>query len=167
MKTFLVHSLTTSNYKSACDILVERFGRTEKLIFAHVQELLALQAPCSQSVRELWDFYNNIKSHVRSLAALEIDGTSYGVILTPLILSRLTPELRMEWAREGENHESDLDHLMTFLKCEIERRDRSQVFQVQSSNPTAAALHVGGEATTVKKDFCGFCGKGPHSPSKT
>ena len=157
-------SLTTEDYEAACEILVERFGRTEKLIFSHIQELLALEAPGSPSVRELWDFYNSIKSHVRSLETLKIDGTKYGVILTPLILSRLTPELRMEWARNGEKHESDLDHLMTFLKTEIERRERSQVFESPDNKPTAAALHVGTTAaTTTKKDNCRICGKGPHA----
>ncbi|XP_014673255.1 PREDICTED: uncharacterized protein LOC106813592 [Priapulus caudatus] len=56
----------------------------------------------------------------------------YGMFLTPIILSRLPSGLRMEWARDGEGHESDLEFLLAFLKKEIERRERSEVFQNRS-----------------------------------
>ncbi len=49
-------------------------------------------------------------------------------MLTAIILSRLPADLRMGWAREGEQHESDLNWLLAFLQSEIERRERSQSF---------------------------------------
>ena len=70
--------------------------------------------------------YDDLQAHVRSLDALGISGEQYGVVLTPLILSRLTPELRLGWARDGEQHESDLLFLLSFLQREIERRERSR-----------------------------------------
>ena len=44
-----------------------------------------------------------------SLETLQVSGEQYGVILTPLILSRLSQDIHLEWAEEGEGHESDLD----------------------------------------------------------
>ena len=86
--------------------------------------------PRKPSVTDLWRIYNDLQAHVRSLDGLGISGeqTEYGVVLTPLILFRLMPELRLEWARDGELHESDLSFLLNFLQREIERRKRSRTF---------------------------------------
>ena len=119
-------SLTAANYRTACDILGKRYGRPERIIFSHLQELLTLSVPRKPSVTDLWRMYDDLQAH--SLDALGISGEQYGVVLTPLILSRLTPELRLEWARDGERHESDLLFLLDFLQREIERRERSRAF---------------------------------------
>ena len=113
-------SLTAANYRTACDILGKRYGRPERIVFSHRQELLTLSVPRKPSVTDLWRMYDDLQAHVRSLDALGISGEQYGVVLTPLILSRLTPELRLEWARDGERHESDLLFLLGFLQREIE-----------------------------------------------
>ena len=151
--------LTAANYDAAVELLKERYGRKEKIVFHHVQDLLALDVKSTATVKELWRFYNAMKTHVRSLEALGIGADQYGVILTPLILSRLPTELRMEWAREGDTHERDLNFLMQFLKTEIERRERSQVFTSSSSDGrdqlTAASLHVG--TTSGDKKSCCVC----------
>ena len=38
-------STTATNYKIACDILVDRFGHTERIIFTHIQDLLNTSVP--------------------------------------------------------------------------------------------------------------------------
>ena len=76
----------------------------------------------------------------------------------------------MEWARNGEGHESDLDWLLGFLQKEIQRRERSQTFQETSTDvkmvtamercervSTAAALH-----TSCENSLCQLCNK-PHA----
>lgn len=159
-------ALTGANYKTACDILKERFGRTNSIIFSHVQALLGVQVPDRPSVEGLWIIYSDLQSHIRSLDGLGITGEQYGVILTPLILSRLPAPLRLEWAREGErvetakvktessddtqhvSWEADLHFLMDFLKREIQRRETSQTYDQDGqldappSPATAASLHV-------------------------
>ena len=94
--------------------------------------------------------YYDLQAHMRSLEALNITGQQYGVVLTPLVLSRLPPDLRLEWAREGELHESDLGYLLDFLQRELERRERSQTFAMECVTSKAwhtrappAALPVG------------------------
>ena len=38
-------SLTAANYKTVCEILRKRYGRPERLIFCHIQDLLNLSVP--------------------------------------------------------------------------------------------------------------------------
>ena len=155
-------SLKAVNYKIACELLKQRYGRPERIIFAHVQELLVLEVPSTPSVEELWKTYNSLQSHIRSLAGLDIAGEQYGVILTPLVLSRLPQDLRLEWAREGEGHERDLDFLMDFLRKEIERRERSQTFTTNTSielPATAAAL----QTSTQSHRTCELCNRKNHA----
>ena len=166
-------SVTAAHYKIACDILKERFGRKERIIFAHIQELLNMSVSVNTKNRiaALWKLQDDLKAHVRSLEALNVNGSQYGVILTPLILSRLPQDIRLEWAREGEGRESDLAWLLDFLNKEIRRRERSATFRESSSGGkseaaiavpekrnvnrpiTAAALQINSEHA------CAFCGK--------
>ena len=70
------------------------------------QALLNVSVSDCPNVNELWSLYNTLQSHIRSLETLSITGSQYGVILTPIIVSRLPDSLRLEWAREGEQWES-------------------------------------------------------------
>ena len=89
-------SLTAAHYRIACDLLRDRFGRPERIVFSHIQELLNITVPKYPNVSVLWKLYDDLQAHIRSLAAMGITGEQYGVVLTPLILSRLPPDLRME-----------------------------------------------------------------------
>ena len=94
-------------------------------------------------VGELRTFEDTLLSHVRNLEALKITGDEYGVFLTPIILSRLPAHIRLEWARDSEDKESDLNFLLGFLKKEIQRRERC-VFPFGETNGGARE----------EKDFC-------------
>ena len=140
-------SLSSAHYSVAVELLVERFGRREKIIFHHIQDLLELKLTPSPSVVELWSFYDDLCARVRSLEALNITADRYGVVLTPLILHCLPHELALEWARGSAKKEGDLGYLMEFLKMEVERQDRSLAFaasdaSVSASQPSGAALHT-------------------------
>lgn len=162
-------SLSGQHYSHACSILQKRFGRPEKIIFTHIQELLSWDIPKLEK-GNLWNFYDKLISHVRSLDVLGISGKQYGVILTPLILSRLPQDIRIQWARVGESHESDLEYLLEFLQKELECRERSQTFSKEpvqkeahgiSTSSTATALH-----TSSSKPVCGVCKRPGHPTQK-
>ena len=117
-------SLSSKNYTVACTLLKERYGRRERIVFAHIQGLLnmgMLGHQQSASTGELRKLQEELLSHIRSLEVLNVKGINYGVVLTPVILSRLPSDFRMEWAREGEGREDDLTFLLQFFKLEIER----------------------------------------------
>ena len=159
-------SLTSAHYASACKILKDRFGR----IFTHIQKLLNLSVPSECSVSALWKLDDDLQAHTRNLATLGIDGDKYGFILTPLILSRVPQELRLEWSSDGKGHESDIKFLLSFLEKEIQRRERSQMFQdslgpslrpsVEERRPRVATASALQATSTVKPSkTCCFCGK--------
>ena len=82
----------------------------------------------------------------------------------------------MEWAKV-EGKESDLDYLLSFLKGEIQRRERSQTFSssnlmsgtgAQGYKRTRNAAHHSSEGTAaalVSVSSCYLCGK-PHPTEK-
>ena len=99
--------LTEGNYETALGMLTDRYGRKDLLIQNHISALLSnnLASQCQlsastssgKSVALLWQFQDEILSHIRSLEALGIKGTQTEVFLCPIILSRLPQDLRLEW----------------------------------------------------------------------
>lgn len=167
-------SLTADNYSIAVSLLERRFGRKENIVFSHIQHLLNIETPKGSSVTQLWKLRDNVMTHVRCLENLDIHGSQYGVILTPLILSRLPDDIRMAWARDGEGHESDLDYLLTFMEKEIRCRERSQTYQTSTNGVgfgvkqeqkrgqnTAVALYSGSSRPNNTKNTpqCAICSK--------
>ena len=144
-------SLSGVHYSTACDLLKNRYGRPEQIIFTHVQDLLNLSIPAKCSVKQLWQLNDELLAHVRSLESLGVSGTQYGVILTPVIVSRLPEDIRLEWARKGAGHESDLKWLLTFLESDIKCRERSQVYEdkVSSAAPQVREERVKVTASTA------------------
>lgn len=126
-------ALSSANYKVACDLLKERFGRPERIIFAHVQGLLNISLPPrakgAGQCESLWKLQDQLLCHVRSLEGLGISGDKYGVVLSPIILSKLPQDIRLEWSRESSGLEGDLEWLLKFLQQEIQRRERSETFK--------------------------------------
>jgi hypothetical protein len=63
-------------------------------------------------------------THIRALEVLGINGTDYGVIMTPLILSKIPNDIRLEWSqqmKDVDGGESNLQNLLDFLDKEINR----------------------------------------------
>ena len=102
------------NYGSAKEMLEKRYDRKVLTVISHVQELLAIKVP-----EQLARFHDVLNVHVHSLAAQDITSDKFGVILTAMIVTKLPEEIRLEWSRDGEGKENDLDHLLKFLDTEI------------------------------------------------
>ena len=161
------------NYESAKEILEKRYGRKELIVFSHVQELLVI------SVREqLARFRDVLNVHVRSLAAQGITSDKFGAILMPIIVTKLPEEIRLEWSRDNEGKEDDLDHLLKFLDTEIKRRERCRSFGTLQPNSqaqpqekqknrqgSAIALHTNSNGNgAIRK--CIFCNGTNHASIK-
>ena len=171
-------SLNASHYETAKEILKKRYGRKEKIIFQHIQELLKLNVNVPHGnfkTSTLWALQDKLLGHIRSLEVLGVTGEMYGVILTPLIISSLPKDIRLEWAREGEGKEGDLDWLMEFLNKELNRRERSQTFKTDKIDPcksdeckntrsTVSALHSSSLSVKNAKK-CLNCQKGHSTAS--
>ncbi|RUS68645.1 hypothetical protein EGW08_023593 [Elysia chlorotica] len=132
----------------------------------------------TNSSSKLWRLHDEIQANVRSLENLGVDGATYGVVLTPLVLHQLPAHIRLEWARVGEEQEGNLSFLLDFLHNEIRRRERSQTFEQTLSSTgihaeykkcshrgktgmTAAILSGGSEKNS--RTTCVFCKRGHFS----
>ncbi|GFO17393.1 gypsy retrotransposon integrase-like protein 1 [Plakobranchus ocellatus] len=168
-------ALTAVNYDTAKEILLRRFGRTERVIVAHIQKLLNISAKAT-----LWEIYDKVQVHVRSLANLNVTGQNYGLVLAPIILHQLPHGSRLEWARTGEGKEGDVEYLLNFLYEEIQRRERSSQLdlaadrsstsgksEVRKKSPktTGSGLIASGGNTSSSNKKCGFCSQ-PHYSDK-
>ena len=141
-------ALTSESYAATCELLKQRFGRKDLVIFSHIQALLEMSP---SPIRNLQDLVDALLVHVRSLESLGVTGESYGVILNPILLSRLPQEVRLEWAREAEGREADLDHLIKFLKKEVDRRGRSCAYAGLTTAGQSAAQTESRSATRPER----------------
>ncbi|KAK3704303.1 hypothetical protein RRG08_035959 [Elysia crispata] len=161
-------ALTEANYETARGLLQQRFGRKLREVFSHIQELLNLSVSGKTTV-DLWVVYDELQTHIRSLEALNITGAEYGVILTPVVMKRLPVNIRLEWARLGDEKKSDLDALLSFLHSEIICRERSRTFRndqisvkadhrTSGGHTTASALLTDGKNATGEEEAKEGCG---------
>lgn len=166
-------SSTSANYHIALEILETNFGSEEVLINNHVSKLINLEKYDERNKTSLRVLFNKVNRHVRELETLNITSEMYSVFLVPIVLSKLSEELRKMWARskkkgianlldliqiEVESMESSLQVEMAF-KCEEGNTRRPgplnpnrSTSQQSSSVPSAQALSV-----QTRKRMCVFC----------
>lgn len=64
---------TSVNYPVACDLLKEHYGKSERIIFVHIQALLNghinINVSGSKGVTQLWKLRDKILIHIRSLGS--------------------------------------------------------------------------------------------------
>ena len=172
-------SLTNDNYEKAIGLLKERYGNTQAIITAHMNELLSLKKVESDrdliGIRKLYD---NTESHVRSLNSLGIQGEHYGSLLTPIIMERLPHEFRLNVSRNLKDELWDLTKLLTLIHDEIRAREnctvpntattkggKNNLFSSKSDELpfTGASLFSAGHKQA--QNSCVFCRK-PHWSDK-
>ncbi|GFX36242.1 uncharacterized protein TNCV_2065801 [Trichonephila clavipes] len=126
---------TAENYPKAIDQLKERFGREDLLVQNYVRELLNLvmkNAVSGRTKTDLSALYDELEGKLRSLESLGRTQEKYGDFLTPLVESCLPEEILMTWERKRNTETDDkgsrtLEHLMTFLRLEVQVEEMVQV----------------------------------------
>lgn len=118
-------SLTAANYDEAVAILKRRFGNKQLIINRHMETLLNINSVKSglniQALRQLHDL---IESQVRSLKSLGVSSSSYGSLLSSVVMSKLPQDLRLIITREVKD-EWDLDRILDVFRSELEARERA------------------------------------------
>ena len=175
-------SLTSANYAVAVDILQERFGKPQTVITAHMDDLLKLHDLGSNcQVKDLRAVLDQLTIHVRGLESLGISAQHYGSLLTPIVMSKLPPDVRLLVARNAKGSLLELGSIMHMLKVEVEAREASFSLKTQESNfdnkgswgkgrnngnrniSTAAFLaNLNNQTSNIK---CAFCSKRHFSAS--
>lgn len=165
-------TLTSANYDSAVNILQDRFGKVQQTIAAHMDEILKIQACTSGRTGQLRYVYDKISVHVRGLASLGISSEQYGSMLIPIIMSKLTNEIRIEIARKATGEVWKIDDLLNTIKIEIEAREVSEGVQSNpqqsrkpGGTPTVGAFVTKGNNSDKFHIRCVYCEEPHYSAS--
>ena len=107
-----------------------------------MKALLEMPSP-TNSLASLRIFYDSVESHIRGLSSLGKSEHSYGGILVPVPLGKLSPDIRRNLAREHSNSQWILADLMTAILKEI-RVLESGLYDSHNpmSRSTATSLHI-------------------------
>ena len=79
----------------------------------------------SNDVIRLRMFYNKVEITIRNLKLLNIETSTYGSLLIPVLTSKLPTDLRTLFARKFSDRVWELDELLTLFKNELEAKERS------------------------------------------
>ena len=117
---------TAENYNEAVELLKQRYGNTQVLINAHMQQFISLPVIKSvNDVQRLRKPYAKVESNLRNLKTLDVHPSTYGDLLVPLINEKLPNKLRFLISRKFEKEWWLLSDLLKHLKIEIEAKERS------------------------------------------
>ena len=163
-------TLSADNYKEAIDILEKRFGNKQKIIDRHMDILLNIEPVSSpNNVEALRKLYDRVESNIRALKALGVTASSYGALLSSVLIKKLPRELRLLVSRKVTG-DWDLSTIMEALGVELEARERTvnsreggtQLHSKGIERASVIGLVAGQRAE--EKPGCCYCHQA-HSPS--
>ena len=115
------YRLQSALYPEAVKAFKERFGDDQVAIFCHLEALLNM-TPAKQDVADLQRVFDESEAHIRSLIALGLEEETFGVVFVPMLLSKLTNNVRLEVIRQKGRGKWKLSELRNFLKDELYAR---------------------------------------------
>jgi len=151
--------LTGPNYTEAISILKKRFGNKQQIINRHMDNLLNVDAIASQhNSKGLRHLHDTIESQIRGLRSLGVCATSYGSLLSSVLMTKLPQEFRLIVSREVQDEEWNVDRLMKLIEREIDARERASTGnqtqrKFHREPPTAAAMLSSG----TMQPKCSYC----------
>ena len=106
-------SLTVPNYKEAVNILKGRYANPQVIISTHIESFLKLPVVRDlNNVASVRNIYDRTESSIRNLKSVGINPDSYGCLLAPLLIEKLSSELRMVVARKRSDEIWNLEELI-------------------------------------------------------
>ena len=116
-------TLKNENYENSLDLLKERFGDSQVIISADMNNLLLLSPVRNitdvKSLRKLCDL---VKSQIRGLESINIQARNYGPLLIPVILSKLPDEIKLIISHKFGNNIWDAEKVLETLEHELTAR---------------------------------------------
>ena len=124
-----------------------------------------------RDVRGLRKLYDEVETSVRNLRTLNVDTSTYGSLLVPLLNEKLSPDLRLRLSRNFENEVWILDNMLEMLKLEVEAKERSLTIAKGSNfnndrppfhQPDFTTLALSNLVARKKCVYCGLSNRLPH-----
>ena len=121
-------ALTSANYKSAKELLKQRYGRSNVIQKTHIKELLKIAPVFSdRDPSRLRALYDAVETHHRGLQALGVPQESYSSIVIPAIIDKIPESVRLSIARGRQYDEWKMDEMLKELLSELELREEHWV----------------------------------------
>ena len=165
-------ALRESNYESAVKLLKERFGKPQQIISAHMEELIKISPCTGERPSSLRYVFDKINVNVRGLSAMGISSTQYGSLLIPIVMSKITPELRLRIARETKKDIWEMGELLELIKQEVEARESSEQVKIHVMKPQGGGVTNRGSSNYTASSLvsntsirCVYCNESHYSAS--
>ena len=140
-------------------LLKERFGNKQKIIKAHMDELLDLKACGKEDPTQLRKVYDKINIQICGLEALDVTSDTYGVFLVPVIMSRLPSQIRLQIARQTTQEMWSLTEQMELLRKEVEARELNQDIALKDNGKSYSDRKEGYTGFTPSASALASCGE--------
>ena len=159
-------AITESNYQAAIDILHERFGKSQQIISGHMDELLKIPPCIGDKASQLRFVYDKLNVNVRGLETLGVKSDQYGSSLIPVIMAKLSSDVRLQVARNAKKDVWEIGELLEIIRKEVEARELYEHVKVdnerkkppprsQFPTPSLTAQENYGKRGSVKCVYCG------------
>ena len=117
--------LSNDNHLIAKKMLEDRFGDPQILISSHMSKLLSLETISEiADVKGLRHLYDEVETQVRSLSGFGLDPRNYGLMLTPILFSKIPDEFKLVISRKFGKTLWDIDKILEFYNLELEAREK-------------------------------------------
>lgn len=135
--------LTNANYDQSVSLLKARFGQQQRIVNAHMQALLDLQA-ANNTAASLRHLYDTTESHIRGLESLGKSKNSFGDFLIPIVFGKLPPIVRRNLTRDHSSEQWNIDELRRAIEKEIAVLESGLENHDDNSHSTiTGAFHAG------------------------
>ena len=170
--------MRTKNYDKAVKILEDRFGNTQILISAFIQQFVSLpKIKSANDISGLRKLFDKVENSVRKLKTVSVEPDTYESLLVPLISEELPNDLKLLIARQFDSDVWSLSKMLGYLKKEIEVKERATLTcasysQIRDHNYegkyslSALTTHAGKEKLKKGQRPCIFCNLFDHSPRR-
>ena len=115
------------NYEEAVALLKKIFGNPQQIINKHMNQLLNLEPVTSYNINSLRGLCDQVESNVRSLKFLGVSSSSFGCLLSSIMISKLPQDLRLVVSRKIKDDKWNLEEVMEVIEHEIDARERAGV----------------------------------------
>lgn len=155
----VIHSLefSAANYKTAWDLLCERYNNTSYLINNHVKLLFSLPTSTRESATELRKLLDAMVKHLRSLNTLGQETNTWDVMIIFLVTGKLDPITYREWEEtKARDRLPTLDEFKQFLK------NRAELLEsLEGNKQNKPKVYSKSQTFITTNTSCSYC-KGSH-----
>ncbi|XP_065666338.1 uncharacterized protein LOC136087466 [Hydra vulgaris] len=118
-------TLSESNYREAIQLLKDRFGNTQSLTAAHMDDLRKINPVRNlKEVKQLRQMYDKLEITIRNLKDLNVETCTYGSLLIAIISERIPRELCIIISRHFKNDDWNLNEFINVIKTELTALER-------------------------------------------